>query len=104
MKEKSHQLFDNHLVDLRDVCPSVDDIFVCPICLNVFARDDIAADRLSIGHVWPDLFRKESKVADKQVEILCKLCNNLAGGHGDAQMQLYERVREGRGKCRRGRR
>lgn len=88
-------LFDNHSTDLKIVRPGTGDKFMCPICCAEFSRDD--TDRLSIGHVWPKYIREKSgsRVACRQVVLLCKSCNSMAGSRGEKQMQLGEMVKDG---------
>ena len=88
------QLFRSHVADLNDVAPGAGNIFVCPICLREFTEDDVHSKFLTDGHVWPLGMRKKSKKASSTAVLLCKDCNNGAGGKGDAQMQLYEKIKD----------
>ncbi len=96
-KEHARNLFARHLEDLKSVCPNAGEVFVCPICFEVFSRDDLDDDleakKLDTGHVWPRLMRQSSETARHQQVLLCTKCNTKAGGHGDAMMQEFEQVR-----------
>lgn len=46
---------------------------------------------LTIGHVWPNLFREKKHALEKYQILLCSYCNSKAGSSGDAQMQLAEK-------------
>jgi hypothetical protein len=96
-EQKLLTLFDSHSKDLNDVFLGAGDIFVCPICLNEFKREDIRAKKLTDGHVWPDYIRHKngSRIVRSQSVLLCKNCNNRSGSHGDIHMQEMEKVREG---------
>lgn len=50
--------------------------------------------RLTKGHVWPEYIRQKSKgrAASFHHVLLCNTCNHSAGGRGDAQAQLIERI------------
>lgn len=90
-------LFRKHLGDLKRVCSTAADVFVCPICFGVFTEPDIANERLTLGHVWPNNFyRQQSEEAKHQHVLLCKECNSKAGGNGDAAMQQIERYMRSR--------
>lgn len=86
-------LFKAHLADLKSVRPDIGDMFVCPICLRMFPEDSINGGFITDGHVWPTDMRKMSKTANDQSILLCRDCNNSAGSRGDAQMQLYEKLK-----------
>jgi hypothetical protein len=89
-----NRLFDAHTKDLNDLHPGMGDVIVCPICLRIIPREAISQKLLTDGHVWPKDMRKKSKIANDQTVLLCKDCNNSPGGQGDAQMQLFERIKE----------
>jgi len=94
------QLYDAHVTDLRsvtDIVPTVGNEFICPVCLVNFTTEDIANKRLSDGHVWPTFIRDKSgsQLAKTHHVILCDRCNWEAGAHGDAHVQLLEKVRDG---------
>lgn len=90
-------LFRAHLADLKSVCPTIGDLFVCPICFNKFPIEAIYNEGLTEGHIWPDYIREksDSSIAKSQSVLLCKTCNSTAGSRGDKQMQLMEKAREG---------
>jgi hypothetical protein len=96
-KEFLLRLYDAHLSDLLSMFPDQGDVFICPICLITYFREDIFGDNLSEGHIWPEYIRQKSgseKAANQRV-LLCKKCNNTSGSHGDKHMQVMEQVREG---------
>lgn len=86
------RLFYSHMTDLNDFHAGIGNYFVCPICCRVFSEKDILNKFLDYGHIWPCEIRKKSKLAINQAVLLCKKCNSSAGGKGDAQMQLYEKI------------
>jgi len=90
------QLFRAHETDLTALFPEISGVFVCPICLGEFSIDDIAAERLDEGHVWPAYIREKShsELARKEIVLLCKDCNSTAGSCGDGQMQLIEQAKD----------
>lgn len=95
MPKGSTALFDSHLEDLRTVFLDAPEVFVCPICFGVFTRDDISAEKLSVGHIWPqaicDIAGSDLR---SQVVLLCKSCNSKAGDHGDKAMQFIAEVQD----------
>lgn len=98
-KEYLQSLFKSHLADLKSVDPGADDIFVCPICLREFNIKSIDNGEITDGHVWPTDLRKKSSIANNQTILLCRDCNNSAGSKGDAQMQIYERIKDSFKEC-----
>jgi hypothetical protein len=98
-RQLRENLFRNHLADLKDVAPTVQNLFVCPICLSKFSHNDLEEKekRLTVGHVWPGGIRSKSgsTTADDQRVLLCDHCNSMAGTRGEKQMQLREKIKEG---------
>jgi len=89
-------LFENHLIDLKDVCPTLtENIFVCPICVDVYNFSDTQNGKLTRGDVWPKYIREKSRNIKHPIVLLCKSCNNRAGQYGDAQMGLMEQIKDG---------
>lgn len=89
---KREILFQAHSQDLLELGCSKDRFF-CPICGQSYSRENIEYD-LTIGHVWPKLFRESNKTLNKYQVLLCKYCNSMIGASGDAQMQLAEKYKE----------
>src|SRR5664279_5295322 len=87
-------MFRSHVADLNDVYPGIGEIFVCPICRREFHEEDIYNGNLTDGHIWPVEFRKKSAKANDLGILLCAECNHSAGGRGDAQMQLLEKIKD----------
>lgn len=89
-------LFLRHLVDLKNLIPTVNNLFVCPICLEAFPMEAIYKDQLTDGHVWPHYIRKksDSDTVNMQRVLLCRRCNSSAGSRGDNHMQLFERRKD----------
>jgi hypothetical protein len=86
-KKHQKELFQSHLSDLRRIAPGVREIFVCPICFELFPSESVEGEVLDVGHVWPKYFRTRSDQAKHQQVLLCKRCNSNAGKAGDAIMQ-----------------
>jgi len=96
---RQQSLYRAHLADLksvRDITPYVEDRFYCPICLDDYGHEDIALEKVDLGHVWPEVFRNKgpSLIARGQAVLLCKRCNSLAGSRGDIEMQKLDAIRE----------
>jgi hypothetical protein len=91
-KKKRTRLFESHLRDLRSVCPEAGDVFVCPICFQVFSAHDLD-DTVTIGHVWPKCIRKCTQ-GTGQKALLCSNCNNKAGTYCEAALQRFEELKQ----------
>ena len=85
-----------HAADLMKIVPGINQVFVCPICLNVYFSESIEQNQVDVGHVWPEYFRKRSDIASHQQVLLCKKCNSDAGQAGDAMMQVAQKIYEGK--------
>jgi 5-methylcytosine-specific restriction endonuclease McrA len=88
------QLFSKHAKDMRDVGATTEELFVCPICVDVRTREHLEAGYMDVGHVWPEYIRQKSELAQHQHVLLCKSCNSNAGKCADAAMQDVERIHE----------
>jgi 5-methylcytosine-specific restriction endonuclease McrA len=86
-KEHQEHLLKFHIEDLKGFLPGAKEVFVCPICLNVFSFDCIEDNLVDVGHVWPKYFRERSEQAKHQQVLLCKKCNSSAGRAGDEIIQ-----------------
>ncbi|HLE04857.1 MAG TPA: hypothetical protein VI729_09655 [Anaerolineales bacterium] len=99
MSTASHResLFRAHSQDLESIHPELANRFMCPICHRLFSLDDIGADVLTVGHIWPEDFRShsQSELARHQHILLCHECNSNAGRRGDKQAQVFEGLRRG---------
>ncbi|NUM48579.1 MAG: hypothetical protein HUU38_28055 [Anaerolineales bacterium] len=95
-EESLNNLFNAHVKDLKEVFTEWDEVFICPICMNGFLRDAIKEKTVTDGHVWPKSIRKLSEKAGNMHVLLCANCNHTAGGRGDAQMQIQEKMRKGK--------
>jgi hypothetical protein len=62
-------LFNTFARNLNIVNPNYSDVFICPLCYQIFTRDKIKSD-LSLAHVWPD------SLGGKLKTLACKPCNN----------------------------
>lgn len=93
----SFALFQRHLIDLRQVCPDANEVFVCPICFRVISKETVNEQTVDLGHVWPRYIRdvSSSDAAKHQQVLLCKSCNSNAGSHGDNEMQDLARALRG---------
>jgi hypothetical protein len=95
---KYQHLLQQHLDDLKTVCPSASDVFICPICLQVFTIEKIRqykTDLVNLGHVWPTGIQQiADNVTKHQQVLLCNDCNSRAGSHGDSAMQIVAEIRE----------
>ena len=94
-REQRNSLFQSHSADLASIIPNIENVFVCPICLNIFSPDAIDEVLVDVGHVWPKYFRDRSDIAKNQKVLLCKKCNSSAGTAGDLLMQIEAEVTEG---------
>lgn len=94
---KLETLFNNHLADIKDVIPSIEESFTCPICLKTYFHEDIKLGKLSRGDVWTGYVREKIGIEfiGNHIVLLCKDCNSRAGQYGDAQMQLFEKIKDG---------
>lgn len=88
MVTQLNQLFDLYRKSLSMVNPSTDEVFVCPLCLQVFGRDAIESRSLSIEHVPP------SSIGASVTTLTCTQCNNTAGNCLQNQMEEYVRHKE----------
>jgi hypothetical protein len=97
MSPSLEYLFQNHVADLRDIDPSSEGGFICPICKKVYSFADIKNKKLTRGHIWPDYIREKSSggLAKKHIVLLCENCNSRAGQYGDSQMQLFQQIQDG---------
>lgn len=67
------------------------DKVVCPLCLRIFARDDLKANseknHLTLEHNPPEYFSGKPRI------LTCKECNNTSGHNLDIELQkLFEEV------------
>lgn len=99
------KVFQHHLDHLRIIIPDAPSVFVCPICLDIFAESNLAASGngqdplLSDGHVWNKKY--VGKFTDKdfhnkiffQRVLLCKNCNSLSGEKNEAALKDFEDFR-----------
>jgi hypothetical protein len=63
------------------------ELFVCPICDNIFTRADLDAGRLTLEDVPP------KSMGGKPIALTCKKCNNTSGSTLDAAMRAREDLR-----------
>lgn len=80
-KEK---LFELYSTNLELVCPQYKNVFVCPLCLRVFARESICAKTLSAEHIVPSV-----SDAKWNLTLTCQKCNNDTGSDLDAHLRRY---------------
>ena len=94
---KLETLFNSHLDDLKEIVSSIENTFICPICLRPYSIEDIKKEKLSRGDVWASYVRGRisKELIGKHIVLLCKDCNSQAGQNGDAQMQLFEQMKDG---------
>lgn len=83
MKESPDSLFNLYSVNASYHDLSIQDSFVCPLCMRIFSRELI--DCLSIEHIIP------SNLSGKLITLTCKACNNTTGSILDAQ--VVKRIR-----------
>ena len=81
------RLFDLCSENLSIHFPQLQDVFLCPLCLNPFDRDAIFATEdgqdpvLTVEHIMPDA------LGGRISTLTCKPCNNLVGGsHLDSHL------------------
>jgi hypothetical protein len=53
--------------------PDVGDIFICPLCIKFFTRDDLRAKAISLEHVPPEKYGGTVRT------VTCASCNKWAG-------------------------
>ena len=99
MKESPDSLFNIYSANLSYHDPSIQDSFVCPLCMRIFPRELI--DRLTIEDIIP----KSLPPKQKLITLTCKDCNNTTGSKLDSQ--VIKRIRSedafaGYGTCIRG--
>ena len=83
--------FTRYEADLLRLWPNAKRGFVCPICLQFFARTENLAEDVAIEHIVP------KALAGQVTTLTCRQCNNTAGTELDRH--LVQRVRlEGRKK------
>lgn len=91
MASRLETLFARYEADLRRLRLNAKGGFVCPICLNYFARAVNLAEYVSVEHIIP------KTLAGRVTTLTCRRCNNTAGT--ELESHLVQRVRlEGRTK------
>lgn len=57
------------------VKPDLDDVFVCPLCFQLYSRKELENDLLALEHVPP----KAMGGKDRECTLTCRKCNNDTG-------------------------
>lgn len=68
-----YKLFEKLSSDYRETQPLMNGKIPCPLCLNIFSREDIENKCLSLEHIIP------RKLGGSVYTLSCKSCNNRHG-------------------------
>ena len=89
MKKKLIELlFDEYAKSLNVADPKFKDMFVCPICMRPFHKEDINNKAISIEHIPPKAIGSSIKT------MTCTKCNNDVGTKLQAHMNNYVRKKD----------
>lgn len=93
IKNKREQLFTIYSKNLSFYKPELTSHFICPVCKNIFSRNDI--NKLSLAHIIPE------SMGGRQVTLACSQCDNRIGHdfdwHLSQEKKLVERIKDNRG-------
>jgi hypothetical protein len=95
-EQHKRRLFASHLQNLQSVCPKASGVFVCPICFDIFTKEDLLNGLVDTGHVWNRKFVRKytsGKKARHQQVLLCQRCNSRSGGRGENILIEFEDFR-----------
>lgn len=81
-------LFDEYAKSLNARDPKLKDMFICPICMRSFYKEDINNGAISIEHIPPEAIGSSIKT------ITCTKCNNDIGTKLQAHMNNYVREKD----------
>ena len=81
-------LFDEYASSLQVVRPEADDIYICPLCMLSFEKEDVSIGKLSLEHVPPKAIKAVIKT------MTCTICNNTIGTKLQSSMINYVRRKE----------
>lgn len=76
-EERREWLFDLYSGNLSALFPKQVDIFVCPLCIKSFTREDLSAKLLSEEHIIP---------SGNLTTLTCQKCNNETGSALDSHL------------------
>jgi hypothetical protein len=88
-EEKRLELFDLYAANISMyVEPELKDTFVCPICLNGFARDSVCGKvpAVILAHVFPEA------AGGTIVTLSCAKCDNDFGTKHDSHLATYHKL------------
>lgn len=74
------RIFLRYSQDLANHRPSIKDSYACPLCDEVFAREDYERNTLTREHAIP------SHLGGTYTVLTCKPCNNAHGSYLDSQL------------------
>ena len=88
-KELKIKLFSYYAANLSIYRPGYKDLFMCPVCLNLFSRDDLNPrppnpPKISLAHAPP------KSLGGKPVALSCTDCDTRIGAECDRQVK-YEK-------------
>jgi len=101
-----HKLFQIHLESLRQLIPDAPEVFVCPICMNIFPESDLNPGpngeqrKLTDGHVWNEKYVEQFANQNVRASILfervllCKPCNSSSGSPNESTLIEFEKFRK----------
>jgi hypothetical protein len=78
--ELGERLFDDYSRNLSYYHPHLENIFICPLCLQPFNKNAIQSGELTIEHLIP------AGLGGKLVTLTCKECNSKSGHQLDAHL------------------
>lgn len=87
-KKLVESLFDEYARSLNVRDPKLKDMFICPICMRSFYKEDINNGAISIEHIPPQAIGSSIKT------ITCTKCNNDIGAKLQSHMSNHARIKD----------
>lgn len=93
-KTKREKLFSHYAQNLSIYFPSIRDKFMCPVCKELYSREDLMSDppRISLAHIIP------KSVGGKKLTLACGACDNRIGSEYDKHRYFESKSKERREK------
>jgi len=92
-KTRREWLFSIFSKNLSIYMPEYEDHFLCPVCKNLFARNDLK--KLSLAHIIPE------SLGGRQTTLACSRCDNRIGHdfdwHRSKEKEILKQKKENRG-------